>query len=160
MTNTWADQIEVFWKSAEGKSATALHDELEQLLAQRPADDAAVLFQRASLHDYLGEEAAAVGPYREAIAKGLNSTQLDEARIQLASTLRNLGEAHEAVELLRMIEESSHVYRDAQAFLALALYDTAEQAQALRLALQTLAPTLDLYGGAVREYADLLVSPQ
>lgn len=153
MIRTWNEQIETFWRSAEGKTAQNLREELEELLAKRPANDALVLFERASLHDYLGEEAQAVEPYRAAIATGLDPEKLDEARIQLASTLRNLGQAGHAVELLQMVEPSSHVYRDAQAFLALALHDAEEHAQALRVALQTLAPTLSLYGRSVHDYA-------
>ncbi|PRB68797.1 tetratricopeptide repeat protein [Arthrobacter sp. MYb213] len=153
MISTFSEQLEVFWRSAKGKSPQTLREELDELLAQRPAGDAVVLFERASLHDYLGEEAQAVEPYRAAIATGLEPDKLDEARIQLASTLRNLGEAGQAVELLQLIQTPSHVYRDAQAFLALALYDAGEPQQALRVALQTLAPTLSLYGRPVRDYA-------
>lgn len=157
MTRTFNEQLEAFWNSAEGQSPQSLRDELEQLLAQRPAEDAAVLFERASLHDYLGEEAKAVGPYRAAMAAGLDPEKLDEARIQLASTLRNLGEVSQALELLEMIGVQSHVYRDAQAFLALTLHDTGEHGQALRMALQALAPTLRIYGRPVHNYAQDLV---
>lgn len=153
MISTLNEQLEVFWRSAKGKSPQTLREELDELLAQRPAGDAVVLFERASLHDYLGEEAQAVEPYRAAIATGLEPDKLDEARIQLASTLRNLGEAGQAVELLQLIQTPSHVYRDAQAFLALALHDAGEPQQALRVALQTLAPTLSLYGRPVHDYA-------
>lgn len=153
MIRTFNEQIEAFWRSAKGKSSQKLREELDELLAQRPAGDAVVLFERASLHDYLGEEAQAVEPYRAAIATGLDPEKLDEARIQLASTLRNLGETGQAVQLLQLIQASSHVYRDAQAFLALALHDAGDHQQALRVALQTLAPTLSLYGRPVHDYA-------
>ncbi|WP_404289698.1 tetratricopeptide repeat protein [Glutamicibacter arilaitensis] len=158
MGTSWQEHIEIFWNTAGTKSPESLRNELEQLLAQRPADDSEVLFERASLHDYLGEEALAVGPYREAIAGTLSGEKLCEARIQLASTLRNLGEFQEAIELLRMVGQDSATYRDAQAFLALALHDAGEFAQALQVALQALAPSLELYARPVHDYAGELTA--
>ncbi|PCC28128.1 hypothetical protein CIK76_14265 [Glutamicibacter sp. BW80] len=129
---------------------------MAQLLAQKPANDAEALFERASLHDYLGEEALAIGPYRAAMAGTLSEQKLSEARIQLASTLRNVGEFQEAIKLLRAVGPDSSLHRDAQAFLALALHDAGEGTAALRVALQALAPSLALYARPVHDYADEL----
>ncbi|MGO2053316.1 MAG: tetratricopeptide repeat protein [Glutamicibacter sp.] len=153
MTGSWQERIELFWNTAGAKNPDALRNELAQLLAQKPANDAEALFERASLHDYLGEEALAVGPYRAAIAGRLSEQKLNEARIQLASTLRNLGEFQESLELLRMVGPDSSLHRDAQAFLALALHDAGEGTAALQVALQALAPNLELYARPVHDYA-------
>ena len=61
------------------------------------------LFELAGDHDSAGREAEAVGPYREALALGLPPDLDVRARIQLASTLRNLGEVGEAVAILRAV---------------------------------------------------------
>ncbi len=52
----------------------------------------------AGVHDSLGLEVDAVPLYREALSAGLDASHAAQARIQLASTLRNLGRLHETVE--------------------------------------------------------------
>ena len=69
------------------------------------------LYEIGSEHDSAGREAEAVGPYREALALGLPPDTALAARIQLASTLRNLGELEES--LAERYARSLRAYADA-----------------------------------------------
>ena len=93
---SWEDRIAAFWRDADDKRPEAMWAGLEPLLRERPDGDAAAAFERASLHDMLGEEHSAIPHYRAAIAAGLDAERQGYATIQLASTLRNVGELDEA----------------------------------------------------------------
>jgi Flp pilus assembly protein TadD len=82
------------------------------------------------------------------------------ARIQLASTLRNLGESTESIEILRDVVARNPTHRAARMFLALALV-TDDQGQAavhelLDLFLTNPGPP-EAYARSLRWYADDLV---
>lgn len=145
-----------FWKSAREKEPQQLRAELGQLLEGKDPRDPRVLFEVASLHDYLGEEQQAVPPYRAALDAGLEPAKQDEALLQLASTLRNLGELEESINLLQRISAASPIFTDAQAFLALALHDAGRSTDAVRVAAHALARHAPLYGRAIESYANEL----
>ncbi len=128
---------------------------MRALAAERPADDPRALFELACAHDFVGREAEAVPLYRAAIDGGLDPEHRPLAVIQLASSLRNVGEAEQAVALLEAMPDDAHAPgRDA--FLALALHDAGRPTEALAVALRRLAATLPEYGRAVAAYADEL----
>lgn len=129
---------------------------LEVLLAERDLDDAAALFERASLHDMLGEEEQAIPLYERAIGEGLDEERAGFAAIQLGSTLRNVGRLDEAAALLETRVGDERLGAAARAFLALTRHDQGRHAEALRLVLTDLAPHVPLYGRALAEYAELL----
>ena len=93
---------------------------LDIVLATSP-DDPVALYHLGSAHDSAGHEAEAVEPYRRALAVGLDPDMALAARIQLASTLRNLGETRESVEILEAAVAEHPQHRAARMFLALAL---------------------------------------
>lgn len=154
--DSWQQRIDDFWEAAPGKDAMTLGRELEYLVGSGiPAGHAA--FERASLHDYLGEEEQAIPLYRMALESGtLGPAKCSEARIQLASSLRNIGEPGPAATVLQDIGPDDPLHADAQAFMALALFDAGEASEALKTALAALAPALQLYAGPVRRYAQEL----
>src|SRR5687768_929637 len=89
-----------FWRGlADDVDLTAAEDQLLAACAGLPHER--VLFERASLRDYLGLEAEAVPLYEAALDAGLESPDRERAIIQLASSLRNLDRAPEAESLLR-----------------------------------------------------------
>jgi predicted negative regulator of RcsB-dependent stress response len=104
-----------------------------------------VLFELASALDSTDHEAQAETLYRRALAHGLSGSQRRRATIQLASTLRNLGRADEAVTLLSTeSSQPSDELDDAVAgFLALCLADLGREREALSLALTALSPHRD-----------------
>jgi tetratricopeptide (TPR) repeat protein len=152
----WDDRVAAFWSTADDTRPDAARTELEALLADPGADDAAVLFERASLHDFLGEEEAAIPLYRAALSAGLDARRRPQAVIQLASSLRNTGDAVGALRELDGVAAADELASAAAAFRALALHDAGRHGEALRTALAALAPTLPLYRRAVAAYADEL----
>lgn len=158
MTSSWNDRIDAFWESADDTRPAEMRQRLDALLAERPVGDAAADFERASLHDFLGDARRAIPLYRAALAAGLDPERRAQAVIQLASSLRAIGDAGGAVRLLEDAAPGPSTGDAARAFLALALHDTGRHGQALQTALRALAPTLPRYGRAVAAYADELAA--
>lgn len=153
MTATWDERIASFWATADDANPDATLHEMRSLVAERSEDDPDALYEWASVHDYLGMERQAVPLYRAALDRGLAGATKAQAIIQLASSLRNIGEPALAVELLRKRPVDEIAGDAAQAFLALALRDSGEHDEALRVALLALARTLPMYRRAVENYA-------
>lgn len=156
---TWDQKIDEFYENEFNEShPAAAIARMRELTGERPPGDAAALFELGGVHDSLGLEHAAIDYYRRAIAAGLDGERATRVHIQLASTLRNVGAADEAVSILE-VESPSGVDDDArQAFLALALFDAGRHGDALRTALLALVPTLDGYQRSLTEYAEDLPS--
>ncbi|MBC9943839.1 tetratricopeptide repeat protein [Leucobacter sp. cx-328] len=153
---SWDDRVDAFWASADDAAPESTLEAMRVLVAERPATDAAGIYEWASVHDFLGLEAEAIPLYMSALAAGLDGEHKPQALIQLGSSLRNVGRADEAVDLLTE-QESNEVTGDAaQAFLALALHTAGNPDEALRVALTALAPTLPMYRGAITYYANEL----
>lgn len=121
--------------------------------------DAEALFARASDLDAAGDERAAVPLYRDALAAGLSGESRVQAVIQLASSLRVLGDASGAIALLRTVPDDDPLAAAARAFLALSLFDDEKPAAALRTALEALTPTLPAYRRSLDAYAAELAAP-
>ncbi|MDT3317116.1 tetratricopeptide repeat protein [Microbacterium sp. KSW4-11] len=153
MTDSWERRIEAIWEGADDGKPEALRSAMADALADRPEDDARCLFERASVEDFLGEEAAAIPLYRRALDAGLRPPLRSQAIIQLASSLRNVGDASGAMAALKGIDPADPLSAAAAGFEALALYDDDKPARALRTALGALADEVPLYGRALRAYA-------
>ena len=69
-------------------------------LVERYPDNPRVRFEYAGAHDFAGQEAEAIPVYREAMRLGLSDDDLPRAYVQLGSSLRNVGQHQEAVDLL------------------------------------------------------------
>lgn len=156
MTESWNERVARFWREADPDHPERLRTLMRALIAERPASDPEALFESASLHDYLGEESEAIPLYRAALESGLAGTARTEAVIQLASSLRNVGDPSGAIRLLRAVDADDPLIDAAQAFLALALHDDDKATEGLRSALATLAPRLSAYSRSVAQYADEL----
>jgi tetratricopeptide (TPR) repeat protein len=160
MTHSWDSRVAEVWASADELSDDAVLARIDSLVAEidttEGPDAAAAAFEAASVRDYLGLEAQAEPLYRDAIALGLDAARRPQARLQLASTLRNLGRPVEAVELLEehLAEHPADEWTAAgAAFLALALVDAGRERDAASVALVALSESLPAYGNAVRRYA-------
>lgn len=118
------------------------------------------LFELGGEHDSAGRERDAVGPYREALALGLPPELDVRCRIQLASTLRNLGETAEAVAILREVVAANPAHRAARMFLALCMHSDGQGAAAVHELLDLLLTDPgppERYRASLRWYADDLV---
>ncbi|MCK6080715.1 tetratricopeptide repeat protein [Microbacterium sp. EYE_5] len=142
------------WASADDARPDALRAAMDGALGPEATDDARALFERASVEDFLGEEAAAIPLYRAALDAGLTSPLRSQAIIQLASSLRNVGDASGAIAVLRRMPAGDALAGAAGGFRALALYDDDKPARALRTALDALAGEVPMYSRALRAYAE------
>jgi predicted Zn-dependent protease len=127
--------------------------------AQRRAIE---LFELGGEHDSAGHETEAVRQYREAIELGLPADLDLQARIQLASTLRNLGEFEEAVAILRDVVAHEPGHRAARMFLSLALLSDGQPEAAVHELIDLLLTNPgqpERYTKSLRAYADDLVRP-
>jgi hypothetical protein len=153
----WEARVAALWKQVDAMPPEELVGRIDTLAAERPADDALALFERACARDTAGLESAAEPLYRAALAShGLDPYRQARATIQLASTLRILGRLEESEQLVK-----AQLERYADAGYGLALYDETRATLALTylvqgraveaacLALTTLAPQLSRYNRSV-----------
>jgi tetratricopeptide (TPR) repeat protein len=157
---SWDERVASFWATAaDDAHPSETLATMRELVAERPAGDPDALYELASAHDYLGREADAIPLYRSSLDRGLAGDRRPRAIIQLASSLRNVGDPGGAISLLRAQPTDQVTGGAAQAFLALALRDAGHLDEALQVALTALARTLPLYAQAVENYARALTAP-
>ena len=160
-TDDWERRIDEVWDLAAG---SLVDDEviarIDAIAAERGDDDARAVFERAGARDSAGRPEEAVPLYRRALELGLDAEHRPQAVVQLASSIRNLGDAGEALRLIEA-EHRDHPdapYRDeVAAFLALALVSTGDAERGASIALTALAPHLRRYTRSVTAYAAALV---
>lgn len=161
MTDEWDARIAAAWAD-DGLDDAARVRLIDEITGERPADDGRALFERAGARDAAGLEADAEPLYRAALAAGLDDDHRTQAVIQLASTLRNLGELDEALALLRAEYERDPrppLHDAVAAFYALALVSSGDPVRAASVALTALAPHLPRYTRSVSAYAEELAAP-
>lgn len=148
----WQSRVAAFWDSFDDSDPERMLTGMRTLIGERPEGDGLALAEWGGVHDALDRGAEAVEPYRLALAAGLDAEHEHQITLQLASTLRNLGQHDEAIELLEHLDAPE--LGDAPAvFLALALHSAGRPNDALRVALTSLAPHLPMYRRAATEYA-------
>jgi tetratricopeptide (TPR) repeat protein len=132
---------------------------LLELAAERP-DDAVVAYQAAWAHDALGLESAAVPLYERALELGLDGNDLEGALLGLGSTYRTLGRYDDAERTLRRGRDTFGPGRAFDVFLAMALYNLEQHAEAMELLLGAVAESSEesirRYRRAILFYADKL----
>ena len=156
----WTERVAAVYARAASLSEAEVEAAIEALVAERPADDPLALYELAGVRDFVGREAEAEPLYRRALELGLPENDRPFAVIQLASTVRNLGRAQEALDLLRdeFADAPRHPLADAAtAFAALALADLGRDREALVATLRALTPHLPAYRRALDAYADDLL---
>jgi tRNA-Thr(GGU) m(6)t(6)A37 methyltransferase TsaA len=147
------------WASIDHRDEADSVAAMAELVAQLPADDPVGLFELASMYDSTGDPERAVAGYRRALDGGLSGQRRRRAVIQLASSLRNLGQAEQSVALLtaELNADSDDLDDAARAFLALALSSVGRDREAVSVALTALAPHLPRYNRSLAAYAGELV---
>ena len=150
---SWEERIAEFWRDADDADPDRMRIQINQILSVGECSDARGLFERASLEDFLGEESAAVPLYEASLSEGLDVDRENQARLQLASSLRNLGRQHDALRVLNEFELADEYSSARDAFAALALWDKGDGAQALLNALHAADPALGRYRRAIGAYA-------
>jgi tetratricopeptide (TPR) repeat protein len=152
---TWEERLAGLWAAIDELDPGDFRARMEALAAERPPGDGIAAFELASANDSTGRGDLAEPLYRQALAAGLTGIRRRRATIQLASTLRNLGQVEESVALLSAEREAgSDELDDAVAgFLALALADSGREREAAGLALAALAKHLPRYNRSLANYA-------
>src|SRR5437879_5347069 len=154
----WEQRLSDLWASFDELGEQAFLDEMELLVAELPADSAVAAFERAGSFDSTGHSDLAVPLYRRALELGLQGQRRRQAVIQMASSLRNLGQASESVALLMAERErASDDLDDAvSATLALALVDVGREREAVSVAVMALSRHMTRYRRSMANYARLL----
>jgi tetratricopeptide (TPR) repeat protein len=157
--NEWEERVAEAWGSLDRVGEQEFLELIEAVAAEAPPGSAAAVFERAAAFDSTGHSDLAVPLYREALEEGLAGERRRRAVIQLASSLRNLGQVEESVSLLteELQAGSDHLDDAVRGFLALALVDTGREREAVSHALIALAPHLPRYQRSLANYARLLV---
>jgi tetratricopeptide (TPR) repeat protein len=150
---------DALWAAIDEYDEDVFRDKVEELVTDLPTDSPIAAFERACAFDSTGHPDRAVPLYRRAIELGLDGLRRRRAVIQLASSLRSLGQVSESLELLTAErEQPSNDLDDAvSAFLAFALADSGREREAASVALFALAPHLPRYQLSVGRYARALV---
>ncbi|GAC1364109.1 MAG: tetratricopeptide repeat protein [Herpetosiphon sp.] len=154
----WEQRVVEVWAAIDVVSAEEFLNRIEQLAAELPSDSAVAQFERAASLDSTGHSDRAVPLYRQALALGLQGERRRRAVIQLASSLRNLGQAAESVALLTAERkvEANDLDDAVNAFLALALVDVGREREAVALSLLALSRHMTRYRRSLANYAQLL----
>jgi tetratricopeptide (TPR) repeat protein len=151
----WEERLAELWRSLDDLSEEDFLTRMEELTAELPPGSGVAAFERAAALDSTGHSDLAVPLYREALDRGLEGERRRRAVIQMASSLRNLGQAEESVALLTAERDAASDDLDdaVAAFLALALVDTDREREAVSVALRALAPHLPRYQRSLGNYA-------
>ncbi|WIB14053.1 tetratricopeptide repeat protein [Curtobacterium sp. MCPF17_052] len=153
----WQQHVDALWADTDvdGEQRIVRMRELADA-APHPALGA---FELGGAYDSGGHEVEADVEYSRAITEGLGTVDPVRAArmvIQHASTLRNLGRVEDAITMLRAAPAHPSIGDAPAVFLALALHSAGRSDEALRLAIETIEPTLPRYNRSVRAYAAAL----
>ncbi|MER5538455.1 tetratricopeptide repeat protein [Streptomyces mirabilis] len=164
VTEDWEERTAAAWATFDDYAEADAADfraVIDALVAELPADSPVAPFERACAWDSTGHSDQAVPLYREALARGLGGYRARRTKIQLSSSLRNIGQAEEGVKLLTPeLDGPSDELDDAvRATLALCLADLGREREGLSLVIAALAPHLPRYQRSMANYARLLVQP-
>ncbi|MFG3196005.1 tetratricopeptide repeat protein [Streptomyces sp. NPDC048208] len=167
MDRDWEERVAAAWAAFDTwpeDDAAGFRAVIDKLAAELPEGDPLALFERACAFDSTGHSADAVGLYRAALDGGLaevNPYKARRTKIQLASSLRNTGNAAQGVELLTPeLDSHSDELDDAvRACLALCLSSLGRDREGLALVLGALAPHLPRYQRSMANYARALTDP-
>ena len=163
----WEKRVDAAWATIDEypeARAAEFRAVIDALVAELPDGSPLGPFERACAWDSTGHSDKAVPLYREALAKGLSEAsgyKGRRAKIQLSSSLRNIGQAEEGVKLLTPeLDAPSDELDDAvRGCLALCLSSLGRDREGLSLVLGALAPHLPRYQRSMANYARALVEP-
>jgi tetratricopeptide (TPR) repeat protein len=133
---------------------------IDALAAELPAEDPDGLFHRACALDSWGHSAQAIPLYRKALdVGGLTGENRRRAVIQMASSMRNTGQAQPALELLvaERANGSDHLDDALDCTTALCLASLGREREGLSIVLVALAKHLPRYNRSMANYARALV---
>jgi tetratricopeptide (TPR) repeat protein len=152
----WEARLTALWGAMDRYEPQAFVAQMDLLVAELLPESGIACFERASAQDSTGHPDLAVPLYRAALKAGLTGLRRRRAAIQLASSLRNLGNAAEAADLLfaELQAPSDELDGAVRAFLALALVDLGREREAVGISLVALSKYLPRYNRSLASYAN------
>ncbi|MCX5420310.1 tetratricopeptide repeat protein [Streptomyces sp. NBC_00078] len=167
MNQDWEDRVAATWAAFDDyaeEDAADFRAAVDALVAELPEGSPLGPFEQACAWDSTGHSDRAVPLYREALALGLSQAsgyKGRRAKIQLSSSLRNIGQAEEGVKLLsaELVAPSDELDDAVRACLALCLSSLGRDREGLSLVLGALASHLPRYQRSMANYARALVDP-
>ncbi|MEO8675552.1 MAG: tetratricopeptide repeat protein [Casimicrobiaceae bacterium] len=154
----WEQRVAELWASIDDHTEQEFLSRMERLAAELPPESAVAAFERASSLDSTGHSDMAVPLYRKALELGLPGQRRRRAVIQMASSLRNLGQPSESVALLlaERERESDDLDDAVSATLALALVDVGREREAVSIAVTALSLHMTRYRRSMANYARMI----
>ena len=154
----WEERLAALWASMDNHTEEAFVAQMEALVAELPEGSAIGAYERGSAFDSTGHSDLAVPLYRQALAEGLPPSRRRQAVIQLASSLRNLGEVEESIALLTTERAAGSDDLDdaVDGFLALSQADGGREREAVATALSALSRHMTRYRRSLSAYAEEL----
>ena len=153
------DRLAEHWRRIDDHDEASFGVRLDTLLDGLPDDDPLALFERGAAFDSFGHPDLAVPLYRRALDHGVTGERRRRAVIQMASSIRNLGQPQQAVDLLtaELALPPDHLTGAVRAVLALALTDVGREREAVAVALLALSEYLPRYNRSMARYARALL---
>ncbi len=157
----WEERLATLWGAIDDHAEADFIERIDAMAGELAPGSAVALFERAAAYDSTGDPQAAVPLYAAALEAGLDGERRRRAVIQMASSIRNLGDPQESLLLLTAEagRGSDPLDGAVATFTALALADLGRDREALAVALEALAATLPRYNRSAGRYARALIEP-
>jgi tetratricopeptide (TPR) repeat protein len=157
-TSDWESRLADLWKTLDSQQGEAFVESVRQLTLELEAENPISMFELGAAFDSTGSPQKAIALYKQALDAGVSGIRRRRAKIQMASSLRNLGEPQVAADLLfeELKQPSDELDQAVSAFLALALADLGREREALSLGLGALSTYLPRYNRSLARYAEAL----
>jgi len=151
----WEKRLAALWATFDDRDEEQFVAAIDDLVAELPDESAIGRFERACAFDSTGHSDLAVPLYRSALDVGLTGVRRRRAVIQMASSMRNIGKAQEAVALLsaELEAEPDELTGAVRAVLALSLVSVGREREAVAVALTALSEYLPRYNRSMANYA-------
>jgi tetratricopeptide (TPR) repeat protein len=151
----WEKRLAAVWATLDDRDEEQFVAAIDDLVAELPDESAIRPFERACAFDSTGHSDLAVPLYKSALDIGWTSTRRRRAVIQMASSMRNIGKAQEAVALLsaELEAEPDELTGAVRAVLALSLVNVGREREAVAVALTALSEYLPRYNRSLANYA-------
>jgi hypothetical protein len=158
LNSDWEKRLADLWATLDDCEEQQFVDAISDLVAELPRGSAVGFFERACAFDSTGHSDLAVPLYETALGVGLAGERRRRAVIQMASSMRNIGKAEDAVALLtaELDREADALTGAVRAVLALSLCDVGREREAVAVALTALSEYLPRYNRSLANYAKLL----
>lgn len=158
-SDNWEERLAALWAELDALEAQTFIARMDAMAGELPPNAAIGLFERGGARDSCGFTELAIPLYKAALENGLTGLRRRRANIQMASSIRYLGNPQAAVDILtaEMQAGSDELDGAVRGFLALALADLGREREALAISLTALATCLPRYNRSLARYAQGLV---